>query len=128
MLLNIPKTVGMLIGTVQRLRTAINQFSVGEREYQITEVSNYKLLGVHVDNHLTWDTHVAHLCCKIRSRLHVLNKTKFILHHYTRLDYSKGVIQPIIDSGCVVWGNCRKVIDQNTQTHVKVCNIYPRHT
>ncbi len=76
----------MLIGTVQRLRTAINQFPVDEKEYQITQVSNHKLLGVHVDNYLTWDTHVAHLCCKIRSRLHVLNKTKFLLPHEARLD------------------------------------------
>ncbi len=55
----------MLIGTVQRHRTAINQFSVGLREYQITQLSNLKLLGVHIDkdsidNHLTW--HVGHSC------------------------------------------------------------------
>ncbi len=27
-------------------------------------VPNHRLLGLHVNNHLTWNTHVAHLCCK----------------------------------------------------------------
>ncbi len=43
----------MLNGTFQTLRTAINELSVGEGEYQIIQVSNHTLLGGHIDNHLT---------------------------------------------------------------------------
>ncbi len=49
----------MLIGSVQRLRTAINECSIGAGDYQTTHVSNHQLLGVHVDNHVTGHTHVA---------------------------------------------------------------------
>ncbi len=43
MVLNIPKTEVMLIGTVQRLQTAINKISEGDHEYQITKVNHHKL-------------------------------------------------------------------------------------
>ncbi len=86
------KTTASFLETVQRLRMALNQFSVGESEYQITQVSSHKLLGVHVDNHLKWDTHMAHLCCNIRSSLQVLNKIKFLLPHEARLIYYNGLI------------------------------------
>ncbi len=79
-----PVYVVMLTDTVQRV-LAIDQFSVGKREYQITQVSIHKLLRLFVDNHLTWETHVAHLCCKMISRVYVLTKLNFALSHEARL-------------------------------------------
>ncbi len=36
------------MGTVQRLRNAIDSFSIGEDEFTITVVNTHKLLGLHV--------------------------------------------------------------------------------
>ncbi len=102
--LNIPKKVSMLMGTVHRLLKAIDSFSIGEYEFTIIVVNTYKLLGLHVDNSLTADRHVASIVSNVRSRLHVLNKTKHILPLQRRIDFYNGLIQPIIDYGCVVWG------------------------
>ncbi len=56
MVLNIPKTESMLMGNVQRLRNAMDSFSIGEDEFTITVVNTHKLLGMHVDSSLTWDS------------------------------------------------------------------------
>ncbi len=84
--LNTPKTESMLMETVQRLRSAIYSFSIGEDEFTITVVNTYKLLVLHVDNLLTWERHVASIVSKVRSRLHVLNKTKHLLPLQSRID------------------------------------------
>ena len=108
MVLNIAKTESMLISTVQRLRTMTEEFSVGEGEFKVTKVDTHKLLGIHIDNHLTWDTHVSKVCSKVSSRLYILNKTKYLLPLKARTDFFNGLIQPLIDYGCVVWGNCAR--------------------
>ncbi len=80
----------------------------GEGDYVITPVSSHKLLGTHLDNTLSWDKHVNALCGKIKSRLYIFNKIKYLLPPKCRLDYFNGLVQPLIDFNCVVWGNCRK--------------------
>ncbi len=121
MVLNIPKTESMLMGTVQRLRNAIDSFSIGEDEFTITVVNTHKLLGLHEDSSLTWDRHVASLVSKVRSRLHVLNKTTHILPLQSRIDFYNGLMQPIIDYGYVVWGNCRKELLLRVHKAMKMC-------
>ncbi len=110
MVLNIPKTESMLMGTVQRLQNAIDSFSIRKDEFTISVVNTYKLLGLHVDSLLTWDRHVASLVSKVRSMLHVLNKTKHILPLQSRIDFYNGLIQPIIDYGCIVW----EIVEKNS--------------
>ncbi len=61
------------LGTVQRLRNVIDNMSVGEDEFTITVGNTHKLSGLHVDNSLTWDMHVAFTISKVRRRLHMLN-------------------------------------------------------
>ncbi len=87
--LKIPK---VLMGSIQRLRNAIDSFSIGEDEFTITVVNTHQLLGLHVDNSLTWDRHVASIVSKVRSRLRVLNKTKHILSLQSRVDFFNGLI------------------------------------
>ncbi len=45
-----------------------SNFSVGENEYIVTQVSSHKLLGIHVESTHSWKTHITHLCSKLRSR------------------------------------------------------------
>ncbi len=71
MVLNVDKTECMLLGTVKRLNSALMDFSVGENEYIIKPVNMHKLLGLHIDNTLSWTTNVSHICSKLRSRLPV---------------------------------------------------------
>ncbi len=67
MVLNVDKTECMLLGTVKRLNSALEDFSVGENEYIIKPVNTHELLGLHIENTLSWTTHVSHLCSKLCS-------------------------------------------------------------
>lgn len=108
MVLNIDKTECMLIGTSQKLKQHINDLSIGCREYRVQRVDTHKLLGLHLDNHLSWNVHIDKLCAKLRSRLFLFNRIKHLLPQKCRENYYSGLVQPLIDYGCIVWGSCTK--------------------
>ncbi len=103
--LNVDKTECMLIGKVKRLNNVLKDYSVGENEYIIRPVNMHKLLGLHIDNTLSWTTHVSHLCSKLRSRLYLFNKKKNNMPAFVKKQYFDRLVQPIIDYGCVIWGS-----------------------
>ncbi len=108
MVLNYDKTESMLLGTLQKVRRFVDKFSVGSENYKIMRVDAHKLVGVHVDSSLTWGLHVKKLCAKLKSRLYLFNRIKHLLPQKCREAYFSGLVQPLIDYGCVVWGNCSK--------------------
>ena len=108
MVLNINKTESMLIGSRKKISSASDRFSVGGPSHDIIRVNSHKLLGVHFDSCLSWETHVDYVCSKLRGRLHIFNKIKYLLPLKARKSFYTGLVQPLIDYGCIVWGNCRK--------------------
>ncbi len=84
---------------------ALKNISVGEDEYIVTPVSSHKLLGIHVDNTLSWKTHIAHLCSKLRSRLYLFNQVKYLMPLSIRKQYFSGLV---MDYGCVIWGKLQQ--------------------
>ena len=63
MSLNPSKTKHMILTTRQKrqlLHSPSAKLSVGNQ--QITEVSDHKVLGVTIDNNLTWGPHIRDLC------------------------------------------------------------------
>ncbi len=95
----------MLRGTVKRLNSALKDFSLSENEYIIKPVNTHKLLGLHIDNTLSWTTHVNHLCSKLCSRLYLFNKIKNHMPAFVRKQYFDVLVQPFIDYECVIWGS-----------------------
>ena len=86
---------------------------------QLDSVVESKLLGIKLDNCLTWENHMACVKEKIGKRLGLLKRTKTFLSlkagtlFYSALLY----IQPILDYGAVVWGSNNK---RNVQDIVKL--------
>ena len=65
---------------------------------------NNKLLGVHIDSNLKWNTRVNYICAKASSRLYFLKQLRKystsigdMLHFYT------AVIRPVLEYACPVW-------------------------
>ncbi len=54
-------------------------FSVGKDTYIETPVSSHNLLGIQVDNTLSWKTHITHLSFKLLNRLYLFNKDKYLM-------------------------------------------------
>ncbi len=91
----------MLLGAYQKLRNDLNNVFVGEDEYIVTPASSHKLLGIHIDNTLGWKSHIAHLRSKLRSRLYLFNQGKYLMLLSIRKQYFSGLVQPVMDYGCV---------------------------
>ncbi len=64
--------------------------------------------GIHVDNTISWKTHITHLCSKLRSRLYIYNQVKYLMPLSIRKQYFSCLVQPVMDYECVTLGNCNR--------------------
>lgn len=100
---NYDKTSYMLIGTMYRLNTS-RQLNIKIDNNQITSTRSQKLLGLHIDDTLTWSTHIDHLCSAISSKISLLRQLSSYVSVDIQKKYYQGYILPLMDYGSVVWG------------------------
>ena len=105
MLLNTEKTKVMLITTPQkRLHLQNSILHLTYNNDVLKNVQNDKVLGVHIDNNLTWTVHTEFIAKKISSNLWLLSKLKEYLSTEHRVQFYKTYLQPHIDYCSTVWG------------------------
>ena len=68
MFVNFDKTDFMIQSTRQRLNNS-NQIKLNLDDSQIKQTCTQKLLGMRIDDKLTWKTHIDHLCSTISSKI-----------------------------------------------------------
>ena len=110
MVVNVPKTKAMFIAS----RNAANRILENNQDLKLSDetihiTTNEKLLGVHIDNTLSWTAQVESTIKKCSSLLHLLNRIKCYLPVPTRKLFFNSYILPHMDYCCTVWGNinCR---------------------
>ena len=68
-------------------------------------MTKQKLLGIYIDEHLTWSSHIDHLCSILASKISLLRQ----LFRYVSIEYQKmfyqGYIFPFIHYGSLTWGS-----------------------
>lgn len=97
------KTTCMSLGTRQQLN-GTHLFDIKSNGTSIKHVSNQKLLGVHIDENLNWNSHIDHLCATISSKISLLRQlSNYVPIHAQKLFY-QGYILPLFDYGSVTWG------------------------
>ena len=64
-----------------------------------------KILGVHVDENLSWNDHYQHVSKKVSSYLWLLSKIKTYLPQEHRLLYYNSYIKPQFDYCSIIWSN-----------------------
>ena len=133
MVINTSKTKAMLISTKPKLQTMLDQMpeiKINNTELEITNVE--KLLGVNIDQTLTWSLQVDSILKKLNSLLYLLCRIKSYLSIPIRKLFYNSYILPHLDYCCIVWGNCnsellaklhkfqkraaRIILDKNTET------------
>ena len=96
-----------MLGTKNRLSEA-RKFNIKVDDICLQTVSTQKVLGLHIDEHLSWTTHIDHLCSAISSKISLLRQ----LSEYVDVDVQKrfyqGYILPLIDYGSITWGSASK--------------------
>ena len=75
------------------------------RGEQIEIYETEKLLGVHIDNSLSWSFHIESTLKKCNSLQFLLNRIKQYLNVTTRKLFYNTYILPHIDYCCSIWGN-----------------------
>ena len=95
-----------LITTRQKLQHVIHPtldlYLNGNR---VEEAEDEKLLGVRIDNHLTWHSHIEYLIGKLNSRIYLLKRAKGYFNLHCRKLLFNALVKPIFEYCCSVWGN-----------------------
>ena len=96
----------MLITTNQK-RHGINRDgrNLNYNDDPLQTITNKKILGVFVDNNLTWSEHIKHISKKIASNIWLLCKIKTFRSQEHCVQFYKSYIQPHIDFCNIVWRN-----------------------
>ena len=149
MVLNSAKTKVMFVTTNQkRQRLNNDKLKLFYNDDVLQTINNDKILGVFVDNNLTWSEHVKHVTKKIATNIWLLSKIKAFLSKEHRIQFYKSYIQPHIDFCSIVWGSaseanklkiyrlqkraCRVILDYNVDNSreamksLKIQSVYDR--
>ena len=92
--------------TANKIMEAPPILTIRGEQIQISETE--KLLGVHVNNTLTWSVHIEATLKKCNSLLYLLNRIKQYINVPTRKLFYNAYILPHLDYCCSIWGNAIK--------------------
>ena len=73
-------------------------------------MSEHRLLGITIDNKLSWDSHINNVCKTVSRRVFLLSKLWYIVIIDTRKLFFSAHIKPHIDYASVVWDGCSYVL------------------
>ncbi|MCU7801469.1 MAG: hypothetical protein KZQ70_15395, partial [gamma proteobacterium symbiont of Lucinoma myriamae] len=125
MLINTTKTKVMLITTHQKRASLTRELlSLNLNDDKLNTIANDKILGVVVDNNLTWSIHIDKTCKKIKANLWLLTKIKDYLSTKHRTLFYKAYIQPHIDYCNIIWGGTSQMnLNRIFRLQKRACKI-----
>ena len=110
LVLNDGKTKAMMIKTYQRAAILNSKLRVEFNGVQLKNTYNEKLLGVVMNEHLSWRQQIDKVANSLIKGIHLLRQIKEYLPIGHRVIYYKCFLQPHIDYCCTVWGKSSHII------------------
>lgn len=111
MVLSVEKTKVMLMGGKHKLNSipnSTNCLNIKAQDRKIEQVQNERLLGVQIDNHLSWDEQVKKVKRTCLFKLSLLRKIRNYLPLNVRKMFFNYYIKPHLDYCNTVWGKTSK--------------------
>ena len=106
MIINIDKTKLMLISSRQkRQNMQDDNLTLVYDDFDLQLTRCEKVLGVHIDEHLTWTNHFQHVSKKISSYLWLLFQIKSYLPLQQKVSFYNAYIKPHFEYCRMIWGN-----------------------
>ena len=99
--LNTSKTKCM---TFHSKKKTINSPILKIENTAIEHVQNFQFLGIMLNKHLNWDTHINHIAKKISKTIGILNRLKRTLPTFTLKTIYNSLINSHINYGILCWG------------------------
>ena len=128
--LNTLKTKVMLITSRQKrnkLQEDTLSLTRGFRNYNDRDIkmtTSDKILGVYVNQNLSWNDHYQHVSKKVSSYLWLLSKIKTYLSREHRLLFYTSYIKPQFDYCSVIWSNSSNFnIDKINKLQRRACKL-----
>ena len=101
------KTTCMLVGNRHKIREA-SGLNIHIENNKLKQVEKQKLLGVFIDENLSWTAHIDNLCSLISSKISLLKQlSSYVPVEIQKLFY-QGYILPLIDYGSNTWETTSK--------------------
>ena len=106
MIINVPKTKAMFVSSRNAAAKILENCPDLKHSDEILQISsNEKLLGIHIDNTLSWTVQVDNTIKKYNPLLYLLKRIKLYLPKPTRKLFLNAYVLLHIDYCCTVWGN-----------------------
>jgi hypothetical protein len=100
MYFNVDKCYIMRV-TLARKNKILNKYTMSGKF--LCEAKDQPYLGVHLNDKLSWDTHVANITGKAKRALGFLNRNLSGCHKNTNERAYISLVRPLVDYCCVVW-------------------------
>ena len=97
----------MTLGTRHKIQQAGQLITI--RNTQLNSVSSQKLLGVHIDETLSWNQYIDYLCSIISSRISLLRQLSYYVPEIVQKMFYQSYVLPLIDYGSSSWGSTTKL-------------------
>ena len=109
LVINCAKSKCMIICTPQkRSHLTTDKLNVSVNGIALQNVNEQKVLGLHIDNSLSWRVHVNNLCNELSKLTGMLWRNRQILPFSSRLLFYNSYILSKIDYCLPIWGNSAK--------------------
>ena len=99
--------------THRQLSNTHSLLSVQLLDSVVDASSSERLLGVTINNDLSWNTHIENSFKKCITFLYLLSRIKVFLSFQNRKQFYNAYIIPHFDLCCAIWGNCTSVMEDN---------------
>ena len=100
------KSKYMFIGSSHNIKNNICNEPILINSIPVPRVTNYKCLGVNLDDKLCWDSHIEMICKKVAAGIAAIKRVKpFVPPEMLKVIYN-ALVQPYFDYCSPLWDNC----------------------
>ena len=100
------KSKYMFIGSSHNIKNNICNEPILINSIPVPRVTNYKCLGVNLDDKLCWDSHIKMICKKVAAGIAAIKRVKpFVPPEMLKVIYN-ALVQPYFDYCSPLWDNC----------------------
>jgi hypothetical protein len=87
----------------------IPKLSITCKGHTIEENSETKFLGLIIDRHCSWKSHIDNVCCKLERFSYALKRLKRLSDQKTALIAYHGYVASLLRFGLIIWGNASEI-------------------
>ena len=78
----------------------------------IENITEQKLLGVYIDNSLTWKTQITKVCSIVNSKIALFKRISYYLTDEMKIKYYNAYIVSSMDYCCTIWGTGKQCMNK----------------